>query len=460
MNTSSSALGISDNGIIVGTGVFNGATHAYAMVPGGTTPTPTPTATPTNTPTATPTNTPTATPTPTPTNLMQFSAASYVGDESQAADTPQHTVVTVTRTGVTTGASSVSVNTGTGSANVGATCTGNADIAFAGPVVLNFAAGETSKTFAVPNCPDQLSEIDETRQLTLSAPVGGGVGAQATANLIVNDTANQYRNTTEIYVFQGAVAVPYPSNIVVAGGPTNVHRIRVTLFDFYHAFPDNMDVLLVNPQGRKMVIMGDAGGPLPISPNGHVTLTFTDNGGQVLPDSNPLTRGKFEPTTWEAVVGDFPLPAPIGPYAQPGSAVGGTLAQTFFGNYGQLDGNGTWSLFIRDDNGAPIAPEVTNGRIQGGWGLELLPATAAGVEVSGRVMTPDGRGLRNATVTMVDSQGVTRTATTSQFGYYTFEDVEVGSSFVMSVQSRRYRFAPRLVQVFDTLTDVDFTGLE
>jgi len=33
MNTSSSALGISDNNIIVGTGVFNGQTHAYAMVP-------------------------------------------------------------------------------------------------------------------------------------------------------------------------------------------------------------------------------------------------------------------------------------------------------------------------------------------------------------------------------------------------------------------------------------------
>ena len=33
MNTSSSALGISDNGVIVGTGVYNGATHAYAMVP-------------------------------------------------------------------------------------------------------------------------------------------------------------------------------------------------------------------------------------------------------------------------------------------------------------------------------------------------------------------------------------------------------------------------------------------
>src|SRR6185295_8291500 len=32
-NTSSSALGISDNGMIVGTGVLNGQVHAYAMAP-------------------------------------------------------------------------------------------------------------------------------------------------------------------------------------------------------------------------------------------------------------------------------------------------------------------------------------------------------------------------------------------------------------------------------------------
>ncbi len=36
-NTSSGALGISDNNIIVGTGVFNGAVHAFAMVPVATT---------------------------------------------------------------------------------------------------------------------------------------------------------------------------------------------------------------------------------------------------------------------------------------------------------------------------------------------------------------------------------------------------------------------------------------
>src|SRR6266576_6796474 len=62
MNTSSSALGISEDGVIVGTGVHNGETHAYAMVPAAPSPTPTPT--PTATPTATPTPAPRVTPTP------------------------------------------------------------------------------------------------------------------------------------------------------------------------------------------------------------------------------------------------------------------------------------------------------------------------------------------------------------------------------------------------------------
>jgi hypothetical protein len=57
MNTSSSALGINDDGVIVGTGVHNGETRAYAMVPVTSTPTPPPS------PTATPTPPP---PTPTP----------------------------------------------------------------------------------------------------------------------------------------------------------------------------------------------------------------------------------------------------------------------------------------------------------------------------------------------------------------------------------------------------------
>jgi hypothetical protein len=65
MNTSSSAMAISENNIIVGTGVHNGETHAYVMIPAATpTPTPTPSVTPTPTSTPTPSVTPSATATP------------------------------------------------------------------------------------------------------------------------------------------------------------------------------------------------------------------------------------------------------------------------------------------------------------------------------------------------------------------------------------------------------------
>ena len=82
------------------------------------------------------------------------------------------------------------------------------------------------------------------------------------------------------------------------------------------------------------------------------------------------------------------------------------------------------------------------------------------ISVSGRALTPDGRGLRNATVSITDSNGNKRIATTSSFGYYQFDDVLIGGAYTIAVSSRLYRFATRVVQVTDTLTNVDFIGLE
>jgi len=89
-----------------------------------------------------------------------------------------------------------------------------------------------------------------------------------------------------------------------------------------------------------------------------------------------------------------------------------------------------------------------------------LAPTAAGVTVSGRVLTPDGRGLRNARVLITDSHGVSRSVTTSSFGFYQFDDVAAGDSYVIGVSSKLYRFSSQLIQVSDTLTNVDFTGQE
>ena len=86
--------------------------------------------------------------------------------------------------------------------------------------------------------------------------------------------------------------------------------------------------------------------------------------------------------------------------------------------------------------------------------------TSSDVSVGGRVMTPDGGGLRGAQVVLTDSKGNRRTITTSSLGYYQLDGVKSGETYVIAVVSRRYRFSSRVVQVTDNLADLDFVGLE
>jgi len=80
--------------------------------------------------------------------------------------------------------------------------------------------------------------------------------------------------------------------------------------------------------------------------------------------------------------------------------------------------------------------------------------------ISGRVTTPTGLNLRNAIVNLTDAAGVRRTATTSSFGVYTFNDIPTGSGYTIGVSSKRYRFAARIIDINANLTNVDFVGLE
>ncbi len=87
-----------------------------------------------------------------------------------------------------------------------------------------------------------------------------------------------------------------------------------------------------------------------------------------------------------------------------------------------------------------------------------LAPTAAGVSVSGRVLTADGRGVRNAVVSLTDQRGATRSVRTGPFGYYRFDDVQVGEAYVIGVTSKRYRFAPQFVSVTDELTELNLVA--
>jgi hypothetical protein len=103
------------------------------------------------------------------------------------------------------------------------------------------------------------------------------------------------------------------------------------------------------------------------------------------------------------------------------------------------------------NNGAPTVA-TTNGL------FTVLAPTAAPVSISGKVLTDTGRGLTNAIVTMTDANGVTRTARSSAFGYFRFDDVEAGQTYIVSVSSKRYIFTPQAATVMENLTELNFIG--
>ena len=86
--------------------------------------------------------------------------------------------------------------------------------------------------------------------------------------------------------------------------------------------------------------------------------------------------------------------------------------------------------------------------------------TAAGVSISGRVLTPYNQGLVNATVVISDETGATQTARTSSFGYYRFDGVTVGRTYIVRVDSRHYIYDPQVIVLLDNVVDLDFIGRE
>jgi len=94
------------------------------------------------------------------------------------------------------------------------------------------------------------------------------------------------------------------------------------------------------------------------------------------------------------------------------------------------------------------------------FAIATAAPTAAGVTVSGRVLAPGGGGLRNASVTLMGSDGVTRRVITNAFGHYSFDSVTAGGSYLMGVESRRFHYTARVVQVSDSLSEVNFEPQE
>jgi subtilisin-like proprotein convertase family protein len=132
-------------------------------------------------------------------------------------------------------------------------------------------------------------------------------------------------------------ASPYPATRTVSTSPDRViSDLNVSIDGIWHQRPEDLDLLLVGPQGEKVILMSDACGPLEVNAYG---WDWDDEAAAPMPEGNGAdvcgTR-LHRPANYGD--GDlWPAPAPAGPYSTSLSAFDGS------------DPNGEWRLFVNDD---------------------------------------------------------------------------------------------------------------
>jgi hypothetical protein len=86
------------------------------------------------------------------------------------------------------------------------------------------------------------------------------------------------------------------------------------------------------------------------------------------------------------------------------------------------------------------------------------PVTAASVSVGGRAMTKAGQPLSKIRIALTNSQGEIRYALSNAFGFYRFEDVAVGQTYVVSGSSKLYTFSPEVISPTENLNELNLVA--
>jgi hypothetical protein len=161
-----------------------------------------------------------------------------------------------------------------------------------------------------------------------------------------------------------------------------------------------------------------------------------------------------ETAVFESVNVDTQTVTPIGTVSEEAFAMGWS--------------NNLRQMFLSDINSSLFTVDLSTGARtlignipspQDNRGLAFVASpTAANVSVSGRLLSANGRGISNTSVTMTNAEGVSRTVRSNSFGYFIFDNVTVGNTYVIGAKSKEYTFTPRIINVTDELTDFELVA--
>lgn len=142
-----------------------------------------------------------------------------------------------------------------------------------------------------------------------------------------------------------------------------------------------------------------------------------------------------------------------------------TIEQSVIGSGGGTSSGGAGSIYkIEGAIGEPIAGTTSTNSFfslkSGFFSAQVLAPTAATVQVSGRVITSAGKGIRNVAITMTDSSGTVRTTISTAFGRFQFSEVMAGDTYIFSVSAKRFAFTQpsQVFSIMEDINDIVFTG--
>ena len=193
-----------------------------------------------------------------------------------------------------------------------------------------------------------------------------GCGDTLTATLALNDNGQDLgrvlfdfrlgltTNSTQIQTNANSItlpavgsATPYPSSITVSNLTGTISKVTATLRGFGHSYPNDLDIILVSPDGQKACLLSAVQTTNPVS---GATITFDDEAATPLTNQF-IVSGTYLPTG--LMTNNMNAPAPGLPYAS-------TLGAFNGGNP-----NGIWKLYAQDSFAGD------SGTIAQGWSLTV-----------------------------------------------------------------------------------------
>jgi uncharacterized delta-60 repeat protein/uncharacterized repeat protein (TIGR01451 family) len=247
--------------------------------------------------------------------------------------------------------------------------------------VLLAGGASVSRTFSFTASGNIGDRLLATLQL-IDGPATNGFATFAFT--IGGQASRTFANSGAITINDDAPASPYPSTIDVANMGGTITKVSVTLSNFSHAWPNDVDILLVGPNGQRVTLMSDAGTNIAVS---NLQLTFSDTATIPVPLASALQSRTYLPANYAApglnTADRFLPPAPqIDPVNDPFP-----YTNTALSVFNGTSPNGTWSLFVMDDTASQ------NGSIAG-WSLLIQTsdpvAPSAGVSVADLAVSASG----------------------------------------------------------------------